>query len=106
MGPGEVGACTMTVRLVHAPAPRTVRTEVMRVPRGWTVAQVLAFSEIVRGDPALGGVRASLWGRLVEGGAQLQDGDRLALCRDLRVDPKEARRQRYRRQGRRPAIRP
>jgi hypothetical protein len=44
----------------------------------------------------------ALWGRLVSPDTVLRDGDRLELLRGLQVDPKEARRQRYRRDGIKP----
>jgi putative ubiquitin-RnfH superfamily antitoxin RatB of RatAB toxin-antitoxin module len=40
-----------------------------------------------------------IWGRRVALGDVLKDGDRLELYRALRVDPKVARRQRFKRQG-------
>lgn len=101
MGLVEPATGAITVVLIHAPAAREWRTETLRVPRGWTVSDVLACSQLLLDAPALKPLRPSLWGRLVEGAERLTDGDRLALCRDLRVDPKEARRQRYRGQGRR-----
>jgi putative ubiquitin-RnfH superfamily antitoxin RatB of RatAB toxin-antitoxin module len=39
-----------------------------------------------------------LWGRVQPLDRQLRNGDRVELCRALTVDPKEARRLRYRRQ--------
>ena len=43
-----------------------------------------------------------LWGRAITPATVLQPQDRLELLRPLLVDPKEARRQRYRRDGIRP----
>jgi len=37
-----------------------------------------------------------VWGKLREPGDPLREGDRVEVYRPLKVDPKEARRQRYR----------
>ena len=44
-------------------------------------------------------LQAGIWGRAAALDARLRDGDRVELTRGLLVDPKEARRQRYRRDG-------
>jgi uncharacterized protein len=44
-------------------------------------------------------LQAGIWGKTAALDTQLRDGDRVELTRGLRVDPKEARRQRYRRDG-------
>ena len=44
-------------------------------------------------------LQAGIWGRVAPLDTPLRDGDRVELTRGLLVDPKEARRQRYRRDG-------
>lgn len=51
--------------------------------------------------PVLVALPVSLWGRRVGQDDLVQDQDRLELTRPLRVDPKLARRQRFKRQGER-----
>jgi putative ubiquitin-RnfH superfamily antitoxin RatB of RatAB toxin-antitoxin module len=43
--------------------------------------------------------QAGIWGRKVLWTQPLQEGDRIELYRPLKVDPKVARRQRFKRQG-------
>ena len=44
-------------------------------------------------------LQAGIWGRKVLWTQPLQEGDRIELYRPLKVDPKVARRQRFKRQG-------
>ena len=48
---------------------------------------------------AVDALQASLWGRAAALDTRLRDGDRVELTRGLLVDPKEARRLRYKRDG-------
>ena len=52
------------------------------------------------------GLAMSIWGRLCSVDAPLHRGDRVELTRPLQVDPKEARRLRYRRDGHKKKIAP
>ncbi len=96
------GTATVQVELWLSPGPRQVEFERLRLPAGSTVAQALQASALCRqwaelcADP---GSRWSLWGRAVSMEMVLREGDRLALCRPLQVDPKEARRLRFRSEG-------
>jgi putative ubiquitin-RnfH superfamily antitoxin RatB of RatAB toxin-antitoxin module len=47
----------------------------------------------------LNAMKAGIWGRVVGAETRLRQGDRVELYRPLKVDPKEARRLRYRRDG-------
>ena len=72
------------------------------LPAGASAAQALAASGLVARHAALArteGLAFGIGGRLVAPEAPMQPGDRLDICRPLKVDPKEARRQRYRAQG-------
>ena len=91
----------LTVCIVHSPAPRVVHEVALEVPEGTTAAQALQLSgllEVVEGlDPAAYGV--GVWGRKAGPGQRLREGDRVEIYRPLTVDPKLARRERFRKQG-------
>lgn len=95
----------ITVTLVHSPAPRTWEEQTLRLPAGATLADALSLSgwkERLRlvGHPEL---VLGVWGRQAPLDAVLHDGDRVEVVRPLRVDPKVARRERFRKQGTRAA---
>jgi putative ubiquitin-RnfH superfamily antitoxin RatB of RatAB toxin-antitoxin module len=92
----------MRVTVVHAPIARSVQAFELRLPTGATVADALVAFAASNGQD-LQDLTFSIWGRTVESNVALKDGDRLELCRPLRVDPKRARRERFRRQGARSA---
>lgn len=87
-------------------APREVRLVRLCLPAGSTVrdalrasglfAQVAGFSEEAL---AAGQWSVGVWGRKERPGHVLRERDRVEVVRGLNVDPKEARRQRYRAQG-------
>lgn len=89
----------LQVTLVYAPAPRQVLECVLALPPGSTVGQALEASGWLPDHPALATAQASVWGRRVSVDQALRSGDRLEWTRPLRVDPKVARRERFRRQG-------
>lgn len=68
------------------------------VPAGATVGEAIALSGLLSRHPALVGAATGVWGRVVPADTRLRAGDRVELYRPLRVDPKEARRERYRAQ--------
>lgn len=92
------------VRVVVAwsPAPRDVREVPVDLPAGSTVAHALAAAgwqaEAGAPPPELG-----IWGRKAPAGQVLRENDRVEVYRPLVVDPKVARRERFRRQGARAA---
>ena len=51
------------------------------------------------GAEQLAPLKAGIWGRVATASTVLRDGDRVELTRPLTVDPMEARRLRYRRDG-------
>lgn len=98
--PAAQGAL-LAVTVAWASAPRQVRELQLQLPAGSTAAQALQASGLLA-EPALAPAAdwvLGLWGRVIGGEVVLHDHDRLELLRPLRVDPKEARRQRYRRDG-------
>jgi putative ubiquitin-RnfH superfamily antitoxin RatB of RatAB toxin-antitoxin module len=87
-------------------APREVWQQALALPAGSTVAQALVAAGVWQlaglppaGQALLQGWSVGVWGRKEAMGHVLRDGDRVELVRPLIVDPKEARRVRYRAQG-------
>jgi putative ubiquitin-RnfH superfamily antitoxin RatB of RatAB toxin-antitoxin module len=89
--------------------PRHVHEQSLQVPEGSTVQAVLdqglalwLQSQGADADVALSSLKfqqPGIWGRKVPWTHGVQEGDRIELYRDLKVDPKVARRQRFKRQG-------
>jgi uncharacterized protein len=91
----------MKVSLIYSPAPRLVREWVLDLPSGTSAAVALERSGVFEAFPQL--QRKSLllgvWGQRVDASHTLQPDDRLEIYRGLLVDPKVARRERFKRQG-------
>lgn len=96
-----MAAAEIAVEVVYAAAPHEVICRPLRLPAGATVTMALRASGLVDqlGAEQLAPLKAGIWGRVVAGSTVLSDGDRVELTRPLTVDPKEARRLRYRRDG-------
>ena len=91
-------AGTIEVEVVYCPTPGVVDRVQLRLPQGATLAQALAASGLPQRHalgptPALG-----VWGRAKASDTVLRERDRVEVYRPLTVDPKEARRLRYKRQ--------
>lgn len=95
----------MKILLVYAPAPRVVHEECIEIDAECTVGDALKQSGWLARFPEIqtDQLRISIWGRRIELGTALRAGDRLEVCRPLRVDPKVARRERFAGQGARGA---
>lgn len=95
----------MNIQLVYAPAPREVHETALVLSDGDTVETALAQSGWTARFPEMqtNGVQWSIWGRTVGLDALLREGDRVEASRALRVDPKVARRERFKGQGARGA---
>ena len=93
----------INVVLVYSPAPRVVREFALTVASGTTLGQALAGWRLadLANESALGlaAGRWGIWGKSAEEGQVLKAQDRIELYRPLTVDPKTARRQRFKRQG-------
>ena len=91
--------------MVYSPASRVVHEVVLHLPQGSRVRDAWVasawFATPADGQPEF--PNASIWGRKTTPLQPLQDGDRLEALRPLQVDPKEARRQRFVKQGTRGA---
>jgi putative ubiquitin-RnfH superfamily antitoxin RatB of RatAB toxin-antitoxin module len=87
------------VVVCHSPGARRVLETALDLPQGATVADALRGCGF---EPAEGEI-VGVWGRRAEPSRLLRDGDRVELVRPLQVDPKVARRERFRQQGSRGA---
>ena len=99
----------MQITLVYAPEARQMRQWMIDMPAGSTLAQALvqsgAMAELAElaEQLATGELTAGIWGRAAMPSQVLKNGDRVELYRALRVDPKVARRERFKGQGSRGA---
>ena len=91
----------ISVEVVYAAAPHQVDRVMLRLPAGATAREALRASGLAdRLETAvLDRLVLGLAGRPCSPSTVLREQDRLELLRPLQVDPKEARRQRYRRDG-------
>ena len=89
----------LTIDVVYAAAPHDVRQVSLRVSEGSTVADALRATRLLDGmtEAQADALKPGIWGRAATLDTLLREGDRVELTRQLLVDPKEARRQRYRR---------
>jgi len=87
------------IEVAYSPAPRRVQCVALQLPAGSTVADALRASGVLEQHGlALDALRCGVWGRVQPPAHVLRDGDRVEAYRPLSVDPKEARRLRYKRQ--------
>ena len=86
----------LRIELAWSLAPRQVTTMALTLPAGSTIADALRA-----GGLPIDGAQCGIWGRVQQSDCVLRDGDRVELYRPLLVDPKEARRLRYKKQGKR-----
>ena len=89
----------IAVAVAYSPAPERVDHVALRLPAGATVNEALRESGLLLRHPEidLAVQKVGVWGKLCPLDHALRDGDRVEVYRPLKVDPKEARRQRYRR---------
>lgn len=95
------------IEVWYASAPHAARQVVLQLPEGSTVAEAVKASGLIAdlAPEAQDALVTAIWGKLKDPTTPLRMHDRVELLRGLRVDPKEARRQRYRRDGIRKAPR-
>lgn len=95
-----MGRADGTIRVVVARSAARGQVDLHNVelPGGATVADAVRAAGLESALP-MGEAQRSLgiWGRIATLDAPLRDGDRVELYRPLTVDPKEARRLRYKR---------
>ncbi len=88
----------LCVEVVYCPGPGRVDLVSLKLPPGASVSDALTASGLLqRHALARGELRVGVWGRMQDIAVPLRDRDRVELYRPLTVDPKEARRLRYKR---------
>ena len=94
----RTGVCVV---VVYSPAPRQVLERTVYLSGGATVKEALLASGLLSDFPALVVAQPELgvWGRKAALAQVLEEGDRVEIYRPLTVDPKVARRERFRSQG-------
>lgn len=98
-----MASAELHIELAYSPAPRQVMLHAMTVAPGTSVLQALQASPWASVKAAT--LTVGIWGRRVPLSQALREGDRVEVYRGLKVDPKEARRVRYRAQGDRGRVR-
>ena len=110
MGPGDGAAALPTVpasiavEVVYSPAPEVVDACSLSLPAGSRAADALQASGVLqRHGLDLATLSLGVWGRSCTPDHMLRDRDRVEIYRPLLVDPKEARRLRYKGRARKSA---
>jgi putative ubiquitin-RnfH superfamily antitoxin RatB of RatAB toxin-antitoxin module len=90
----------LRVQVVFCPQPGSTDMVTLQLAAGATLHDaLLASGLLLRHGLAAEGLRAGIWCKVREPGTLLRDQDRVEIYRPLTVDPKEARRLRYKRQN-------
>ena len=89
------------VTVAWSPGPREVREWALLLPDGSTVRDAVLASGWPQADAShvVDTADFGVWGRRCAGEQLLREGDRVEVYRGLLVDPKVARRERFRKQG-------
>jgi uncharacterized protein len=96
MAPAEGGAARIEV--VYCPRPGVTDSTLLARVEPATVAAALRASGVLqRHGLDVAQLRVGVWNHAREADSALRDGDRVEIYRPLTVDPKEARRLRYKR---------
>ena len=86
------------IEVIYCPQPGHIDRVQLTLPEGSRVEDAVAASGLCQRHGLLPeSVEAGIWGRKQPRHTPLRERDRVELYRPLRVDPKEARRQRYKR---------
>lgn len=94
-----VPAKTLRIDVVYCPQPGQVDQVQLQMDAGATLGDALQASGLLqRHGLVLEGLRTGIWCKNRDVAAVLRDRDRVEVYRALTVDPKEARRQRYKRE--------
>jgi uncharacterized protein len=92
-------AIAISVEVCWSPRAGVVERVALTLPQGSTLAQALDASGLRERYPEIASLECGVWGRKLPPETVLRERDRVEVWRPLVVDPKEARRQRYKRQG-------
>lgn len=90
----------MRVEVVYA-VPGGFDAIPLEVAPGTTAGEAVHASRIAERHPGIDLSRLGIFGRRVQADTPLAEGDRVEIYRPLALDPKEARRERARRNARR-----
>lgn len=95
----------LRVTVLFSPGPREMREWALELAPGSTVADAIAASGLRAEFPGidLDALGVGVWGRKAGPQQPLRERDRIEVYRPLKVDPKVARRERFRQQGARAA---
>lgn len=98
MGPAE----PLRVSVAYSPCAGEVDEVAVEVPPGATLMDAVRASGMAQRHPGLDLTesRLGIWGRVQPENTALRERDRVEIYRPLQVDPKEARRLRYRKSAR------
>lgn len=90
----------LDIEVVYSPAPRAVDRVALKMAPGSTLAQALRVSGLLERHGLLldEQLPVGIWMKAKPLDTVLRQHDRVEVWRGLRVDPKEARRLRYRKQ--------
>ena len=91
------------VTVSYSPAPRQVLEWPVELPEGATVRDAVLASGWPACCPGEVAADVGIWGRRCTAEQVVREGDRVEVYRPLLVDPKVARRERFRKQGARAA---
>jgi len=91
-------AAALKLCVAYSPHARAVDCVDLQLPAGATLADAVRASGLLERHPGieLESAKVGIWGKAATLDTPLRDGDRVELYRPLFVDPKEARRLRYR----------
>lgn len=91
----------LRVVVMYSPAPRRAEQWQVQLRSGATVLDALQASGVQAAFPGLDLHTAlvGIWGRKAGLQHPVQEGDRVEIYRPLKVDPKLARRERFKKQG-------
>ena len=102
MDPAEMQGVASTIRVLvsYSPEPRVVDLRELTLPAGSTAADALRVSGLIEAHGLIldGDLQLGIWMKARALDTVLREADRVEVYRPLKVDPKEARRQRYRKQ--------
>jgi putative ubiquitin-RnfH superfamily antitoxin RatB of RatAB toxin-antitoxin module len=88
----------LKIEVVYCPRPGDCERVLLSLAEGASVLDAVTASGLCQRHGLLApSVETGIWGRKQLPQTALRDGDRVELYRPLRVDPKEARRLRYKR---------
>ena len=98
MAGAEAAPRLLRVEVVYGDGPRSVWCWRGALPEGANVGQALQASGLLQAHGEIDFARCAVgvWGRKGSLADPLRDRDRVEVSRPLKVDPKEARRLRYR----------